>query len=63
MSALGVIGQRQADFVRHCRPVHFDDFVGLGMFAKAREASKLRIEGKDYYVVKDGDVMEFRFHV
>ena len=42
--------------------VHFDDLIQLGSFAKAREAGKLRIEGKDY-VVKDGDVMEFRFNV
>ena len=41
---------------------HYDDLVGLGSFAKAREAGKLRIEGKDY-VVKDGDVIEFRFNV
>ncbi|MFZ0505254.1 MAG: DUF933 domain-containing protein [Chthoniobacterales bacterium] len=36
--------------------------VQLGSFAKAREAGKLRIEGKEY-VVQDGDVMEFRFNV
>ena len=42
--------------------VHFDDLVSLGSFAKAREAGKLRIEGKEY-VVKDGDVVEFRFNV
>ena len=42
--------------------VHFDDLVGLGSMAKAREAGKLRIEGKEY-VVKDGDVVEFRFNV
>jgi GTP-binding protein YchF len=41
---------------------HYDDLVALGSFAKAREAGKLRIEGKDY-VVKDGDVVEFRFNV
>jgi len=40
----------------------YDDLVALGSFAKAREAGKLRIEGKDY-VVKDGDVIEFRFNV
>ncbi|MDQ2868776.1 MAG: redox-regulated ATPase YchF [Verrucomicrobiota bacterium] len=40
----------------------YDDLVGLGSFAKAREAGKLRIEGKEY-VVKDGDVIEFRFNV
>ena len=42
--------------------VHFDDLVGLGSFAKARDSGKLRIEGKEY-VVKDGDVVEFRFNV
>jgi ribosome-binding ATPase YchF (GTP1/OBG family) len=36
--------------------------VTLGSHAKAREAGKLRIEGKEY-VVKDGDVVEFRFNV
>jgi ribosome-binding ATPase len=42
--------------------IHYDELVRLGSFAKAREAGKLRIEGKDY-VVKDGDVIEFRFNV
>ncbi len=42
--------------------VHYDDLVSLGSHAKAREAGKLRIEGKEY-VVKDGDVVEFRFNV
>jgi GTP-binding protein YchF len=42
--------------------VHYDELVALGSFAKAREAGKLRIEGKEY-VVKDGDVIEFRFNV
>ncbi len=42
--------------------VHFDDLIRLGSNAKAREVGKLRIEGKDY-VVKDGDVVEFRFNV
>lgn len=42
--------------------VHYDDLVALGSSAKAREAGKLRIEGKEYEV-KDGDVVEFRFNV
>ncbi len=42
--------------------MHFDDLVSLGSFARAREAGRLRIEGKEY-VVKDGDVVEFRFNV
>ncbi|NBV87230.1 MAG: redox-regulated ATPase YchF, partial [Verrucomicrobia bacterium] len=40
----------------------YEDLVALGSFAKAREAGKLRIEGKEY-VVQDGDVVEFRFNV
>ena len=42
--------------------IHYDNLVALGSFAKAREAGKLRIEGKEY-VVRDGDVIEFRFNV
>ena len=41
---------------------NYDDLVALGSFTKAREAGKLRIEGKEY-VMKDGDVVEFRFNV
>jgi GTP-binding protein YchF len=42
--------------------ISYEDFVKLGSEAACREAGKLRIEGKDY-VVKDGDVMHFRFNV
>jgi len=38
--------------------VSFNDLVACGSFAKAREAGKLRTEGKEY-IVKDGDVIEF----
>jgi GTP-binding protein YchF len=41
--------------------VWWEDFVKLGGEARAREAGKLAIEGKDY-VVRDGDVMHFRFN-
>ena len=61
-AAAGVI---HTDFERGfiaAEVVHFDDLVTLGSSAKAREAGKLRIEGKEY-VVKDGDVVEFRFNV
>lgn len=40
----------------------YDDFVRLGGEAGAKEAGKLRLEGKTY-VVQDGDVMHFRFNV
>jgi ribosome-binding ATPase YchF (GTP1/OBG family) len=42
--------------------IWWEDFVKLGGEAKAREAGKLAIEGKDY-VVRDGDVVHFRFNV
>jgi GTP-binding protein YchF len=42
--------------------VSFDDLVSLGSMAKAKEAGKVRMEGKDY-VMADGDVVEFRFNV
>jgi GTP-binding protein YchF len=42
--------------------IWWEDFVKLGGEAKCREAGKLAIEGKDY-VVRDGDVMHFRFNV
>ena len=40
--------------------ISYDDYVALGGEAGARDAGKLRLEGKDY-VVADGDVMHFRF--
>ena len=39
--------------------VAYDDLVTLGGFVKAREAGKVRTEGKEY-IVKDGDVIEFK---
>jgi GTP-binding protein YchF len=40
----------------------YDDFVANGGEQGAKEAGKLRVEGKEY-VVRDGDVMHFRFNV
>jgi len=42
--------------------ISYDDYVHFGSEAACREAGKLRIEGKEY-IVKDGDVMHFRFNV
>jgi GTP-binding protein YchF len=42
--------------------VSFDDLMAAGSMQKAKEAGKVRIEGKDYVMV-DGDVVEFRFNV
>jgi len=61
-TAAGVI---HSDFERGfiaAETVHYDELVAHGSLAKAREAGKLRLEGKDY-VVRDGDVIFFRFNV
>jgi ribosome-binding ATPase len=42
--------------------IGYDDYVKYGSESAARDSGKLRIEGKEY-VVKDGDVMHFRFNV
>ncbi len=60
--AAGVI---HTDFERgfiKAEVIWWEDLVTLGSEAKCREAGKLRIEGRDY-VVRDGDVMHFRFNV
>jgi hypothetical protein len=48
-------------FIR-AETIAFDDYVKLGGESGARDAGKLRSEGKEY-VVRDGDVMNFRFNV
>ena len=58
-------GEIHTDFERgfiRAETTAFDDFVALGGEAGARDAGKLRSEGKEY-VVQDGDVMLFRFNV
>ncbi|GAA2181553.1 redox-regulated ATPase YchF [Brooklawnia cerclae] len=42
--------------------VSYDDLVEFGGMKECREAGKVRLEGKDY-VMRDGDVVEFRFNV
>jgi ribosome-binding ATPase len=46
-------------FIR-AETIAYDDFVSLGGEVGAKEAGKMRLEGREY-VVKDGDVMHFRF--
>ncbi len=46
-------------FIR-AETIAYDDYVALAGEAGARDAGKLRLEGKDY-IVKDGDVLHFRF--
>ncbi len=42
--------------------ISYEDFVAYGGESGAKEAGKMRLEGKDY-IVQDGDVMHFRFNV
>ena len=58
--AAGVIhGDFERGFIR-AETVGYDDYVALGGEAGAREAGKLRAEGKAYRV-QDGDVLHFLF--
>jgi GTP-binding protein YchF len=60
-SAPEAAGEIHSDFQKgfiRAETIAFDDYVTLGGEAKAREAGKLRAEGKGY-VVQDGDVMHF----
>ncbi|MFZ5899547.1 MAG: DUF933 domain-containing protein, partial [Bacillota bacterium] len=41
---------------------HYDDLYELGSPAKVKEKGLFRLEGKEY-VVKDGDIINFRFNV
>ncbi len=45
-----------------CETIGYDDFVALKGEAGAKEAGKMRVEGRDY-AVRDGDVLLFRFNV
>ncbi len=45
-----------------CETIAYDDFVACRGEAGAKEAGKMRVEGKEY-VVRDGDVLLFRFNV
>ncbi len=58
--AAGVIhSDFEHGFIR-AETIAYPDYVACGGEAGAREAGKMRLEGKDY-VVQDGDIMHFRF--
>jgi len=59
----GAAGVIHTDFEKgfiRAETIAYDDFVACGGEVGAKEAGKMRLEGKEY-VVKDGDVMHFRF--
>jgi GTP-binding protein YchF len=51
----------QRGFIR-AEVIRWDELLDIGSWAKAKEAGRLRVEGKDYEV-QDGDVLEIRFNV
>ncbi len=65
MKAPQCAGIIHSDFERgfiRAETVSYDDLVEAGSMTAAREAGKVRLEGKDYDV-KDGDIIHFRFNV
>jgi len=63
--APGAAGTIHTDFEKgfiRAEVIRWDDLVNYGSEAKCREAGKIAVEGKEY-VVRDGDVMHFRFNV
>jgi len=63
--APGAAGKIHTDFERgfiRAEIVAYDDFKKYGNIILAKENGKVRVEGKDY-VVKDGDIIHFRFNV
>ncbi|ETB70053.1 GTP-binding protein YchF [Bacillus sp. CPSM8] len=65
MKAPECAGIIHTDFERgfiRAETVAYDDLLEAGNMASAKEAGKVRLEGKEY-IVKDGDVIHFRFNV
>ena len=64
-TAVKAAGKIHSDIERgfiRAEVVAFDDFIRFGSEAKCRDAGKLRLEGKEYFV-QDGDIIHFRFNV
>lgn len=65
MKAPQCAGVIHSDFERgfiRAETVHYDDLLAAGSMTAAKEAGKVRLEGKEYEV-KDGDIIHFRFNV
>ena len=59
-AASGLVDQSAGNPDFKAEVVTFDDLMAAGSLPAARAAGKARIEGRDY-VMRDGDVVEFRF--
>ena len=65
MKAPACAGIIHSDFERgfiRCETLSYEDLVKYGTELKVKEAGRMRLEGKEY-VMKDGDVVLFRFNV
>lgn len=65
ITALKAAGKVHSDIERgfiRAEVISYEDFMAYGSEAKCREVGKLRVEGKEY-VVRDGDIVHFRFKV
>lgn len=63
--APGAAGKIHSDFERgfiRAETIHFQELLNCGSYAQAKDKGLVRLEGKEY-VVKDGDVILFRFNV
>ncbi len=60
-AAAAIHNDFEKGFIR-AEVISYEDFITYGGEAKAKEAGKMRLEGKEY-IVQDGDVMHFRFNV
>jgi ribosome-binding ATPase YchF (GTP1/OBG family) len=64
-TALTAAGKIHTDFMKgfiRAEVVSYDDFVKCGDLTKAKESGRVRQEGRDY-VVRDGDIVHFKFNV
>ena len=64
-TAVEAAGKVHSDIARgfiRAEVIAYEDYVGLGSEAACRQAGKLKMQGKDY-VMRDGDVVHFRFNV
>ncbi len=62
LNAQNAAGEIHTDFIKKfikAEVISYDDFVAAGGWKKARELGKASLEGRDY-IVKDGDVIEFK---
>lgn len=62
LKAAGVVhSDMERGFIR-AEVIHYDDLIEFGSYKNAQKKGKVRLEGKEY-LVKDGDIITFRFNI